>query len=144
MRLAAICLATALAIPALMPASARAGTSTAPAGATAGFANLKDGDTVTSPFTVKFTVTGLTVAPAGSTAPNTGHFHLLIDQPPQAPYAPGAIPKDAVHLHFGKGQTETSLTLKPGHHTLQVVMGDGLHQLHKPAVMSPVIGITVR
>jgi hypothetical protein len=46
-------------------------------------------------------------------------------------------------VHFGKGQTETSVTLPPGKHTLQLVLGDSLHIPHDPAVYSKQITITV-
>ena len=144
MRLATLLAAAAQTLPGVAATSAWAGDTPAPANATAGFANLKDGDTVTSPFLVKFTETGLKILPAGADVPNTGHYHLLIDTtltPAQMHYA---IPKDATHLHFGKGQTETTVTLPPGKHTLQVVMGDGTHELHNPPVLSPVITVSVK
>ena len=82
------------------------------------------------------------VAPAGVTNPNTGHHHLLIDvetlPPDNLP-----IPNDANHRHFGLGQTETELTLPPGQHTLQLVLGDALHIPHQPPVRSEKITITV-
>jgi len=107
------------------------------------FVNLKDGDTVTSPVQIKFGVTGMKIASAGTDKPNTGHFHLLIDTELTAEQRKFAIPKDDQHLHFGKGQTETALDLKPGKHTLQIVMGDGGHMLHNPPVMSDKISVTV-
>jgi hypothetical protein len=135
---------TLLVALALWAAPSRAGDSTAPADAKAFFVNLKDGDSVTSPVTVKFGVTGLAIAPAGTDAPNTGHFHLLVDTTLSPDEMKFAIPNDAQHLHFGKGQTETTLTLTPGAHTLQIVMGDGKHELHNPPVMSKPITVTVR
>jgi hypothetical protein len=108
------------------------------------FVNLKNGDTVTSPVTVKFGLTGMDIAPAGTNKPNTGHFHLLIDTTLTDEQKKGPIPKDDQHLHFGKGQTETTVTLTPGKHTLQIVMGDGSHMLHNPPVMSDVITVTVK
>ena len=53
------------------------------------------------------------------------------------------IPNDANHRHFGLGQTETELTLPPGQHTLQLVLGDALHIPHQPPVRSEKITITV-
>ncbi len=107
------------------------------------FVNLKDGDRVKNPIKVKFGIEGMAVAPAETYKPNTGHFHLLIDTvltPEEMEYA---IPNDEKHLHFGKAQTETDITLTPGKHTLQIVMGDGAHALHKPPVMSPLVTIVV-
>jgi hypothetical protein len=109
------------------------------------FVNLKDGDTVTSPFRVVFGVHGLGIAPALIEKENTGHHHLLIDTELTEEEMEYAIPNDAQHLHFGGGQTETVLQLPSGQHTLQLVFGDLNHELHKPApIMSEKITITVR
>jgi hypothetical protein len=110
---------------------------------------LEDGATVTSPVTVRFGLTGMGVAPAGVVLDNTGHHHLLVDR---APFGEGefgaeeltlAIPNDDNHRHFGKGQTEVTLDLPPGEHTLQLVLGDAGHVPHVPPVMSSQITITV-
>lgn len=101
----------------------------------------KDGDTVRSPVTVRFGLRGMGVAPAGIAMENTGHHHLLIDAPP--PPFDQPIPADAHHVHFGKGQTEASVTLAPGKHTLQLLLADHLHIPHDPPVMSKPITITV-
>lgn len=106
------------------------------------FENLKDGDTVTSPFKVKFGLTGMEVKPAGDATPNSGHFHLLIDTELVGDQLKTPIPSDDKHLHFGKGQTETDVTLPAGKHTLQIVMGDAKH-LPLP-VMSDKITVTVK
>ena len=108
------------------------------------FKNLKDGDTVSNPIEITFGLSGMTVAQAVTNTPNTGHFHLLIDTQLTKEEMQYAIPKDDQHQHFGKGQTETTITLTPGKHTLQLVMGDGNHMLHKPPVMSDVITINVK
>ncbi len=114
----------------------------APDGAMVYFLSPENGATVTSPFTVRFGLRGMGVAPAGVTAPNTGHHHLLIDvadlPPENLP-----LPNDANHRHFGLGQTEAELTLEPGQHTLQLVLGDALHIPHQPPVRSEKITITV-
>lgn len=97
-----------------------------------------NGDAVT----VKFGLKGMGVAPAGVDFPDTGHHHLLVDvvglPPMDLP-----IPADANHVHFGKGQTEATLQLEPGTHTLQLLLGDRLHIPHDPPVMSETITITV-
>ena len=108
------------------------------------FENLKDGDTVTSPFKVKFGVSGMEVKPSGDETPNSGHFHLLIDSELSGDQLKAAIPSDDKHLHFGKGQTETDVTLPAGKHTLQIVMGDSKHVPHDPPVMSDKITVTVK
>ncbi|HEY4803394.1 MAG TPA: DUF4399 domain-containing protein [Paraburkholderia sp.] len=94
------------------------------------FVEPKDGATVSNPVHVKFGVDGMTVAPAGSTAPNTGHHHLLIDG---APLPKGQIvPVSDKSIHYGKGQTETDVTLPPGDHTLTAQFADGAHRSYGP------------
>ena len=90
---------------------------------------------------VSFGLTGMGVAPAGVPSPNTGHHHLIIDAPTPAPGAP--IPDDAQHRHFGGGQTEVTIELEPGMHTLQLVVGDHNHVPHDPPIVSPRIEIKV-
>ncbi|MGI9409641.1 MAG: DUF4399 domain-containing protein [Hyphomicrobiaceae bacterium] len=129
---------------------AQAGDTPAPAGAKVYFINLKDGETVTSPFQVQFGLAGMGVAPAGVEKENTGHHHLLIDRPALGKGPDGKeefeanLPADDNHKHFGKGQTETTLKLSPGKHTLQLVLGDMNHIPHKQPIVSPVITITVK
>ncbi len=113
----------------------------APAGAEAYLISPIDGATVSSPLTVRFGLKGMGVAPAGIQVPNTGHHHLIVDA--EAPSTTQPIPKDAQHLHFGGGQTETVLDLPPGRHTLQLLLGDYAHVPHDPPVMSKPITITV-
>lgn len=113
----------------------------APEQARAWIVQPADGAEVPTTFKVVFGLSGFGVAPAGVDVPNTGHHHLLIDTELENYDAP--VPSDANHRHFGKGQTETMLTLEPGEHTLQLVMGDHLHRPHTPPVTSEVIRITV-
>jgi hypothetical protein len=113
-----------------------------PAGAEAYFIAPKDGETVTSPVTVRFGLKGMGIAPAGVAFDGAGHHHLIVDAP--APPLNAPVPADANHLHFGKGQTETTVELKPGKHTLQLVVGDQVHVPHDPAVVSKVITVTVK
>ena len=82
--------------------------------------------TVDQEFTVKMGVTGMTIKPAGDMTPDTGHHHLLIDEDPIK--TGEVIPSSPTHLHFGKGQTETTLTLSPGKHILTLQFADGEHQ----------------
>jgi hypothetical protein len=114
----------------------------APDGAAVYFLSPSNGATVSSPFTARFGLRGMGIAPAGVTAPSTGHHHLLIDVA-ELPPENLPIPNDANHRHFGLGQTETELTLEPGQHTLQLVLGDALHVPHQPPVASAKITITV-
>ena len=103
----------------------------------------KNGDTVTSPFTVQFGLKGMGVAPAGVTQANTGHHHLLVDVT-QMPDMNAPLPNNENIRHFGAGQTETDLTLPAGTHTLQLVLGDYLHTPHDKPVVSEKITITVK
>jgi len=96
---------------------------------------------LTSPVTVAFGIEGYAVAPAGSYEANTGHHHLLIDT--DLPSLDLPVPADANHVHFGKGQTETTVELAPGEHTLQLLLGDGNHVPHQPPLASDIITITV-
>lgn len=102
----------------------------------------KDGEALSNPVIVQFGIKNMEVAKAGTQTPNTGHHHLLIDA--ELPPLDQPIPKDTNHMHFGGGQTEASLTLAPGKHTLQLLLGDGNHIPHHPAVASKVITITVK
>lgn len=101
------------------------------------------GQTVSSPVTVRFGLSGMGVAPAGIDKANTGHHHLLIDLPGR-PDLNRPLPSDANHRHFGGGQTEVSIELAPGRHTLQLLLGDHNHVPHDPPVMSEKITIEVK
>lgn len=102
-----------------------------------------DGETIRSTHVkVWFGTRNFGVAPAGTSMPNTGHHHLLIDT--DMPKLDEAIPNDKKHLHFGGGQTETVVDLAPGTHTLQLLMGDGNHIPHNPPLASKKITIHVR
>lgn len=115
----------------------------APADAKVYFINLKDGDTVKSPFKVLLGLSGMGVAPAGTEKEKTGHHHLLIDTELTGQQLSEPIILDENHKHFGGGQTEATVTLPPGKHTLQLVLGDWSHIPHKPPVMSEKIAVTV-
>lgn len=106
------------------------------------FVNLKNGDTVSSPVLVQFGLRGIGVAPAGIEKEATGHHHLLIDVAEIDVNAP--LPATDSMRHFGGGQTEASITLPPGRHTLQLVLADHNHIPHHPVVMSERITVTVR
>jgi len=105
------------------------------------FVEPANGATVSSPFKVKFAVSGMEVKPAGDMTANTGHHHLLVNATPVK--AGEVIPADEKHIHFGKGQTETELTLPPGNYTLTMQFANGLHQAYGPA-MNKEIKITVK
>ncbi|MBN9095062.1 DUF4399 domain-containing protein, partial [Pandoraea pnomenusa] len=100
-----------------------------------------DGAVVSNPVVVKFGVEGMTVKPAGEVVANTGHHHLIIDGDPIP--AGQVVPADDSHLHFGKGQTETTVNLTPGDHTLTMQFADGAHRSYGPA-MSQTIKVHVK
>ena len=141
----AVLMTSILAVPGL----AWSGETPSAEGAKVYFVNLEDGQTVKSPMKIIFGLSGMGIAPAGIEADNTGHHHLLIDRPPLGEGPDGkdefeyAIPADDNHKHFGKGQTETTLELPAGKHTLQLVLGDWSHVPHDKPVVSEVIEITV-
>jgi hypothetical protein len=114
----------------------------APEGARAYIVSPADGAVVSSPVTVVFGLEGMGVAPAGVEKANTGHHHLLIDVE-DLPAAGQPIPADDQHKHFGGGQTQVSVDLAPGQHTLQLVLGDQNHVPHEPPVISERITVTV-
>jgi hypothetical protein len=134
------------AAPAAAPVAAPAAAPTrkpAPAGAMAYIIEPADGATVTNPVRVVFGLKGFGVAPAGVERADAGHHHLLVDAPLPADLGL-PIPNDEQHRHFGGGQTETTLTLTPGRHTLQMLLGDHLHIPHDPPIASAVVTIEVQ
>jgi hypothetical protein len=124
----------------IMPAWA--GTTPAPSDAYCYIGWPNNGDTVKSPFKVWFGLRNMGVAPKDVAHADTGHHHLLIDT--DLPPLDEPIPSDRNHLHFGGGETETTLDLPPGKHTLQLLMGDEKHVPHNPPVYSKKITITVK
>ena len=105
------------------------------------FTEPKNGAVVSSPFKVKFAVTGMEVKPAGTMDSNTGHHHLLING--DSMKVGESIPFDEKHLHFGKGQTETEVTLPPGTYKLTMQFANGAHQSYGPG-LSKSITVTVK
>jgi hypothetical protein len=103
----------------------------------------EDGATVQETFKVKFGLSGMGVAPAGTNIKNTGHHHILIDMD-KLPDLTKPLPATDQIRHFGGGQTETELTLTPGEHTLQLLLGNYMHIPHDKPVMSKKITITVK
>lgn len=130
-------------LSAVSPAWAEMPRSSAPADAAVYFIEPADGATLRQTFTVKFGLKGMGVAPAGVDVPQTGHHHLLIDLK-QAPAMDQPLPMTDNVRHFGKGQTETELTLPPGKHTLQLLVGDKNHMPLDPPVISKTINVTVK
>ena len=106
------------------------------------FIEPKDGSINTSTVEIKFGLKGFGVAPAGYNIPNTGHHHLIIDA--DLPNLALPIPANQNYVHFGLGQTETTINLEPGTHTLRLLMGNYLHIPHKEPIYSEEITIIVK
>ena len=104
------------------------------------FVNLEDGQTVSSPVKVEMGVNGMEIKPAGEIIKGTGHHHIIIDG--NWIKTGDVVPANKTHIHFGKGQTETSLELEPGQHTLTLQFANGAHQSFGEA-WSKTITITV-
>ena len=107
------------------------------------FIEPKNKAKVSSRLKVKMGVEGMKVKAAGEEPDSisSGHHHLLIDSEPIA--AGQTVPNDATHLHFGKGQSETEISLTPGAHTLTLQFADGAHRSYGPT-MSETIHIQVK
>ncbi len=107
------------------------------------FVKPADGATVTAPFSVVWAATGLIIEQAGqSIRPEAGHLHLLINEDFVAGGEP--IPADETHLHFGRGQTSTELTLPAGEYTLRLQMANGGHLAQDGAQYQDELQVTVR
>ena len=109
--------------------------------ASVSFVEPQDGATVPTTFPVKFSVEGMTVQPAGELSPTSGHHHLLIDA--VSIPAGESVPFDERHIHFGKGQTEATMTLKPGTYKLTLQFANGAHQSYGEA-LSKTISVNVK
>jgi hypothetical protein len=99
------------------------------------------GERLASPVIVRFGLRAMGVAPAGVEQAGTGHHHLIVDAPLPASDLP--VPATDHYRHFGKGQTEVSIELAPGQHTLQLLLGDHNHVPHSQPVASEQITITI-
>lgn len=103
----------------------------------------KNGETVTSPVTIRFGIEGIELAKAGEVKSNSGHHHLLVDME-SLPPMDQPLPFNEHILHFGQAQTEASINLIPGGHTLQLILAAGNHIPHDPPVISEKIRVTVK
>jgi hypothetical protein len=115
------------------------GRQASPAGAKVYFLSPEDGAKVPLTLLVRFGLDNMAVVRAGVETPNSGHHHLIIDAP--LPPLDEPIPSDENHLHFGAGQTEATITLTPGKHTLQLLVGDAHHVPHMPPIFSTPITV---
>lgn len=133
-----------MALAAAIAAPVQAGETPAPADAAVYFIGLENGASVSNPVTIRFGLSGMGVAPAGTDNEKTGHHHLIINEAIEGEELNEPIPSDDNHRHFGGGQTEITLELPKGTHTLQLVLGDWSHIPHNPPVMSERITVTVQ
>lgn len=108
----------------------------APEGAKVFFANLMDGDTVSSPFLVEFGIEGMEVEPAGEVNAGKGHHHIIINN--SFIEFGGTVPADSVNIHYGKGQTSDSLDLNAGNYRLTMQFADGFHRSYGEALSSSI------
>ncbi|MFO1151371.1 MAG: DUF4399 domain-containing protein [Alsobacter sp.] len=145
MRFPRLVAVAAAALPALLATMAAAAEPHWPATARLYIISPRNGDVITGPVRVVMGLSGLGVAPAGVDKPNTGHHHILVDAPaPSGDELNAPMPATDNLKHFGGGQTETNLTLPPGKHTIQLILGDQNHIPHNPPLVSEVITITVK
>lgn len=117
--------------------------SSAPSGVNVYIINPVDGATVSPTFTVRFGLSGMGIAPAGIDRDKTAHHHLLIDTKVLPDLTKPLQATDKVR-HFGGGQTETEITLTPGKHTLQLLLGNYAHVPHDKPLMSKKITVIVK
>jgi len=139
--LAGLTLVAAVTACGLAAAQTKGGPTPSAPGAAVYFVDLKDGATLPTKPTIHFGLRNMGVAPAGIERENSGHHHLIVDAP--LPPLDKPIPNDFNHLHFGAGQTEAEVSLTPGKHTLQLLLGDKDHIPHTPPIMSEKITVTV-
>jgi hypothetical protein len=105
------------------------------------FTNLKDGAVVESPFVARFGLSMRGLVPAGKTAGRAGHHHLLVNRELPMDFKK-PLPFTDQYLHFGAGQMEAVLNLKPGKYKLSLLLAD---QGHIPFfVFSKPIEVTVK
>lgn len=112
-----------------------------PNGAKVFFKNLAEGQTIPTKYLVKFGVRKMKVHPAGELQEGTGHYHIVINMGPIA--AGVVVPADENHIHFGKGQTEYELNLKPGQYKLTLQFADGAHMSYGPE-LAETVSVTVK
>tara|TARA_B110000438_G_scaffold175951_1_gene168107 strand:+ start:1689 stop:2177 length:489 start_codon:yes stop_codon:yes gene_type:complete len=111
-------------------------------GASVFFITPTSGAIVSNPIVIEFGITGMDIVKAGTEQENSGHHHLLIDT--ELPAMGMPIPADDHHIHFGDGSDSTEISLEPGEHTVQMLLGDYLHIPHNPPLSSAQITIIVK
>jgi len=105
------------------------------------FGNLADGASVESPLKIEMKAENLIVEPSSmGVTEGHGHFHIIVDASIASPSEP--MNKDAQHIHYGNGQSETTLDLPVGKHNLILQFAKGNHVPYDPPVYQEV-NITV-
>ncbi|MGC4060608.1 MAG: DUF4399 domain-containing protein [Aquabacterium sp.] len=102
--------------------------------------NLRDGDRIETPYLLKFGLSQYGLAGISDEVPRTGHHHLLVNQDLPLDFSK-PLPFTENYVHFGKGQMETVLTLKPGTYTLRMLLAN--HKHIPLFIYSPKITVTV-
>jgi hypothetical protein len=92
----------------------------------------------------RFALSGMGIAPAGVNYPNTGHVHLLVDLPLEEIDLSKPLPFFLEVIHLSHGQTEVTVDLEPGTHTLQAILTDHRHVAFDPLVVSEVVTVYTR
>ena len=113
---------------------------TAVAAATVTIGSPNEGEVImTGAVTVRLSVEGMQIVPAGDMTSGTGHHHLYLDadltaQADPVPTVPGSI------IHMGDGSAEyTFEDVAPGEHRLIAVVADGIHIPLNPSVVDTVM-----
>lgn len=114
-----------------------------PAAVTVSFEQPTEGAAVAGGVPLSMAADGLRIEEAGEVHEGAGHFHVIADD---GCVKPGeAVPRDADHVHFGKGQSEGTMYLAPGTHELCLQAADGAHlALDATDTVTVEVGITDR
>jgi hypothetical protein len=93
------------------------------------FSNLEDGQSIETPYLLKFGLSRYGLAPIVKPTPGTGHHHLLVNRDLPLDFNK-PLPFNEQYIHFGKGQMETVLTFPPGRYSLRLLLADDKHIPH--------------
>lgn len=114
-----------------------------PEGARVFFVDPPDGARIQGPLVdgkisvpVKMGAEKIEVKPAGQIEAGSGHHHIIIDTASDPEGT--VVTKDEQHQHYGQGQTEATLNLTPGQHTLHLQFADGVHRSYGPKLESTI------
>jgi hypothetical protein len=113
---------------------------TAVAAATVTIGSPNEGEVImTDAVTVRLSVEGMQIVPAGDTTSGTGHHHLYLDADLTAPGDPVPTVPGSI-IHMGDGSAEYTFEgVAPGEHRLIAVVADGVHIPLNPSVVDTVM-----